>query len=95
MEAAGMNGRQGTSRSKELDGKDSIERLGGETCFYLHSSNRSQNSPSDRLQMWYYTGFKGARVLRTVLEYLVNSFFSASRIYTLTNQIIIERNLHR
>ena len=25
-----MNGRQGTSRSKELDGKDSIERLGGE-----------------------------------------------------------------
>ena len=29
MEAAGMNERQGTSRSKELDGKDSIERLVG------------------------------------------------------------------
>ena len=47
MEATGMNGCQGTPWSEKLDGKDSIERLGGKydlksrgSAFYCTASQR-------------------------------------------------------
>ena len=67
MEAAGMNGCQGTPWSEELDDKDSMERLGGEydlesrgSSFFLHICSRRQHINSKKhLQMWYYACLKG------------------------------------
>ena len=67
MKAAGVSGCQGTPWSKELDGKDLREALGGEcdleprgSAVSCTSSTRSQPTFQHLLQVvWYYAGFRG------------------------------------
>ena len=57
-----MNGCQGTPWNEELDGKELQGALRGEYNLdprgSVFSCTRSQHSPFEHLQMWYYAGFE-------------------------------------